>query len=401
MKKSTVKVSVLVLAVLLGLYAGMRFLTKIEPDQKKVVVLYGENSVKYPEVRASLLGMDVTGKIITEDNIDYSVLGEYQIRYLYRLFGILPLAEKHVQVNIVDMDSPEIGLPNGNVVFARSAEEDVFPAYTVTDNYDDEEHIRVSMDTEVTRTSDSVFESSLVACDSSENCTYKSLRVYVGDISEEEFEPGVFDLFRYDHAGTILRQDGNLLSEAEFGQIYFIGDSNFMNMSEYRWLNPSRVIARYALGPSSFDFPANYNNTPMSRSAAGLVHDLQPGMIVLHMGLSEAGNGDPVLLAQMYGDKLDELQEAAPDASIFVSAITPVVKGSTEAAASQTEINRANYCLLQMCTEKHIPMIYSSEVFFDEEGYGDEQRFQPDGFHFQGDNFPVYTEYVRDEVKLP
>ncbi|GEM_PF-2223230 len=382
-------------ALVLLLFAG----TGIRVSDEHITVVYGEQA-EMPAYSASFLGADLTDLVQVTDNINYDEPGAYEIRYVCRLFGI-PAARKTVSVQIVDIDSPEIVLPNGNIVFTRIGEEISMPEYTITDNHDTAEELQITFETGFDHTSEGTYDSTVTACDLAGNCSMKSLKYIVGEISEADFTPGVFDLFAYDSAHVISRRDGIYMSKRDYDQLYFIGDSNYLIMGQYKGgLDPRRVIARYAMSPGTFDKPAYFNNKEVIRNALELVRDLKPKAVVLHMGLSECGNGDPLVLAEMYAWRIDQLLQIDPDLQIIVSAITPVTKDTQEAAATQEQINRANYCLMKMCAQKNITMIYSSEVFFGEDGYGDPGHFQPDGYHIQGGDFQMYTDYVRDTAEL-
>ncbi len=371
------------------LFAGIR----ITPSKTTVDTLYG-NEVIYPEVKASFFGMDMTDRLTRTDDIDPGHVGTYHINY--RLF----FRSKSVTVNILDVDAPEI-TPETYVLFVKTGETAELPAYTVTDNYDDPKDITVSLEGEYDTNTPGTYSSRLRAEDTSGNTGTVTLKVCVGEISEEDFLPGNFDLFDYDTQGICYQRVEPALTDAQFRDIWFIGDSNFVNMSDHHSISPDRVLARFALAPGTFDLPVFYNGVQTDENVEYWIRRMRPERILVTMGYSEVAQGDPLALADAYEKKLELLHEAAPDAQIVVATIFPVNLEITEAGVTQAMINKANYCLLQMCERTGHRLINTAEYFVDPKtGIGFSNYYLADGFHINAGYFPIYNEYIKDTYKF-
>ena len=391
MKKQKMVLTIMIcfiVAAIAALWTAVRI--KTETDSLTLLV---NESVSYPEARAYLFSSDVSEQISVSDNINYSKPGNYSIRYQYRLFGFIPLKSHTVKVSVIDAESPEIILKNGNVVFCRTGSQPSEPEYTVTDNCDSSEQIRISIE-DVSQD-----KKRLIACDASDNCSSATLQYVYGDIEETDFEPGKFHLRDYDINHVVCRRDGALMSEQDFQQIYFIGDSNFMNMMMYdSGIRPDRILARFALTPQSLDHPVTYNKVEGFKSALHLITEFQPKAVIIHMGFT-AVTGNPLELAESYGRRIDEIRGLCPDTQIIVSAITPITRDYAQ-QETQIQVNRANYCLMHMCEEKGIYMMDASEILTGADGYGDPDHYQPDGLHIQGGDYENYVNYVKEVIEF-
>ncbi len=379
-----------VLLICLIVYAG----AVIQPEEDSVITIYGDRPSEVPSMKAAMFGTDVTDQVTVENDTDYSKVGTYHITYRYSPFGI-PLRTVRIPSVVADMDAPEIDMEDGAIVFSRSGEDWSYPSYRISDNYDAPDDIEVTLNKAEDASAAGVYPAELKACDTSGNCSVRTISIVVGDAEEDDFLPGNFDLEKLDTSHYLLETGTEPGPESMFRELYWIGDSNILNLGEYGGIPADRVIARYAMGPATFDLPIHYGNVQQNCSAVDLIKRIQPKRVILMMGEAESGSGDPLKLAEEYGKCLDELKEASPSTEIIVSAILPIRKGSTEAAASQEQINRVNYCLLQMCREKKIPMLCADSWLKDASGYGIPEYYLDDGFHLNAASFPAYTDYVK------
>ncbi len=391
---------VLPLAALCAVIAasGLMMSADIQPSENSVTVLYGQKA-EIPSYSARLFSSDISSRITVEDRSDYETLGEYQIDYSYRFLGI-PFKKVSVPVTVIDVDAPRIEMPE-TVFFSRVNEPDAEPVYSITDNYDDSETVKVRQSGNSDQTKEGAYPLKIVAEDSSGNTSSKTYLQVKGDIDEEDFAPGVFHLSDYDEEGVILRySEAEQMTEWEYMQVYYIGDSNYVNMGMCNAADSSHIFARLALSPSTFDLPVYHNNEMTYFNAAYLVEEYKPNTAVVLMGLSEAGSGDPVRLAEAYEKRIDELLEVSPDTQFIISAVLPVIEGKSEAAATQLQVNRVNYCLLRMCERRGWSMLDATEVFTGENGYAENRLFAEDGYHIKNDYFWKYLDQVRCSVHL-
>ena len=391
MKKILIPLGILA-AFLLLFFFGI----KITPEKDTLNVLYG-SPVETPGASASFLGSDLSDRIVVTDDIDETTIGTYHITYT--IAGI-PFRSAETAVNILDVDAPEI-TPETYVLFTKTGEDVQLPDYNVTDNYEDPEHITVNLEHDYDNGTPGTYTAKLTAEDTSHNRSSATLKIVVGDLSEEDFLPGNFDLFNYDIQGICYQRVEPSLTDEQLQEIWFIGDSNFVNMSDHHSLRPDRVLARFALAPGTFDLPVFYNGAQTQENTEYWIRRYQPERILVTMGYSEVAAGDPLALADAYAKKLSLLKEADPDAQIVVATIFPVNLEITEAGVTQAMINKANYCLLKMCEREGYRLINTAEYFVDPKtGIGFSNYYLADGFHINAGYFPVYNEYIKDTYKF-
>ncbi|MCR5228974.1 MAG: hypothetical protein K6D03_02505 [Solobacterium sp.] len=392
------KTAITAACFLLTAFAAVQMSADIRPAADSVTVIYGEKA-EIPPCTAKLMSFDVTPMITVQDCSDYEKTGDYRIDYVYKVLGI-PFRRVSVPVSVIDVDAPQIEMPE-TVYFSLVNKPDAEPVYSITDNYDSTDAIEVRRSGETVPSREGTYPMRVIAKDSSGNVSSKTFFQVKGDIGEADFEPGVFHLKDYDNSGVILDyNEATEMTEWECSQIYYIGDSNFVNMGMCNAADSSHVFARLALSPSSFDLPVYHKNEMTYYNAAYLVKEYRPNTAVVLMGLSEAGSGDPVGLADAYEKRIDELQEASPDTQFIISAVLPVIEGESEAAASQLQVNRVNYCLLKMCEKRGWNMLDAAEVYTGENGYAETRLFAEDGYHIKNEYFWKYLDQVRCSVHL-
>lgn len=371
----------------------LHFGCRIIPEPDSVDFLYGEK-INVPEYQAHLFGMDVHDQVQVSDDINEQKYGTYTVKYTWKLLGI-PFRSAEAAVNILDVDAPVITLKKDAVCFSRVNEQYSLPSYTVEDNCDPEEDIEIKVTGDVDNTKAGTYDAMLTACDLSGNCSGQALTMVVGNVSDDEFEKKDFKLEDYDTDNTILPYAEELLDDYEFSQILFCGDSNYVNMSVYNGLPGDQVIGRYALAPDTFEEPSFYQGIQTDVSVSEYIRRLQPETLLLNMGLAEIGNGNPLKMIDAYEKCIDEIHELSPDTEVVIAAVLPVCESYNEPGLEQSQINRYNYCLLEMCSKLGLKMVDPNIYFKDQTGWANPDFFLEDGYHITAAFFNLYEEVVR------
>ncbi len=376
-----------------GGYTVLKTGSRLNVPVQSITALYGEN-VQIPDCTAFLFSKDITDSVAVTDNIDTEHVGTYTCTYSLSWHGI-PLQKVDLPVTIADVDAPVIETDTGAVLFVSTGEKADLSPYRVSDNYDRPEDITLSISGDYDINTEGYYKVRITARDTSGNISEKHLILAVGEPCEKDFIPGNFDIYAYDHTGVCFEGKAEPMTDEQFDRLYFIGDSNYVNMAKYKAVDPGHVLARHAMAPGTFDLPVIYRNTQTNRSALQIISTIQPEYCIISMGLSEAGSGDPLALAEDYEKCIIRLQEACPETVFIVSSIMPVIEGKSKAAATQTQINRVNYCLMKMCERIHINMIYNAEWLTDDTGYANKDYFLRDGFHLKAGHFGIYTDCIK------
>ena len=396
-KERLLIIIVIALAAVAGIFALLHFGTVITPAQSHIEVSYSEQSIAVPEYEAKLLGNDIHDQIQVTNDIKTGVVGRYYIEYRFLLFGKLPIRNAEVPVDIRDTEAPKIYLRNGNISFNKLHEDPALPEYAVTDDYD--EQPSVSIDGMIDQEKEGIYPARVRACDQSANCTTIDISVVVGDISNEDLKPGRFDLRSYFDSSVILDTAAEPIGSDDFRKIYFIGDSNILNMGIYESdISASRVIAQYTLSPSTFDSTVWYNGDQVNVDALTIITQTQPDTIVMDIGKSELDMGGQFYaMIKQYKKVIQDIQAASPSTRIVICSLLPTA-ADVDGKATQTELNAANYCLASMCRDMHLQMLYTAEAFYQEGGYADADLYNEDGYNLKGVNFSQYTQYIKDHL---
>ena len=387
------------LALLIAAAAVVFFSIDIKPETDHLQLLVGDVLSGYPAYRATVFGMDVHDRVAVTDNIDYHHAGEYSIDYSFRF---TPLIQKtaHVPVTVLDVDSPVINMPEGSIYFIRTHDEFVLPEFTIEDSYDASEDITVEVSGEVDPDTAGEYKLQIKACDASDNCSVKSLAVEVGDIREEDFQPANFHLYNYDTVPVILEMNKEYLSDEEYSQIYLVGDSNYLNLAQEGGYPAERVIGRFALSPNSADLPVTFNNEQTDKILLEMLAELQPRCILMDIGLTQSGAGNPIQLKEQYRELIHEIREVTPDTIIYVSSLFPVSSGENEVHVTQAQVNKTNYYLLKLCEEEGLKMFDVPSYLYGEDGCANMEFFRPDGYHLSGMYYSLFTDHIRSYLKV-
>ena len=70
------------------------------------------------------------------------------------------------------------------------------------------------------------------------------------------------------------------------------------------------MIGRFALSPNSADLPVTYNNEQTDKTLLELLADLQPRCILMDIGLTQSGAGNPIQLKNQYRQLIHDIREA-------------------------------------------------------------------------------------------
>ena len=105
---------------------------KLKGDEK--LVLEFSTDFKEPGYEAKYFGKDISDKVYTSTDMDFSKIGDYVIKYMVRKNRIVVTRER--KVSIVDTKKPEITLTGEDTVKICPNKEYIEEGYTAKDNYD-------------------------------------------------------------------------------------------------------------------------------------------------------------------------------------------------------------------------------------------------------------------------
>lgn len=140
-------------------------------------------------------------------------------------------------------------------------------------------------------------------------------------------------------------------------------------------------------------------NATLKNGGAGTLLDkmleTQYGKIYILLGINEIGfNTD--YFAEVYGNMLQTIKDAQPEATIYIMSLTPVTKAKSDAGAPFTmdRIREYNEALYQLAVEYECYYVDLVDALADESGYLPSMD-STDGVHFVVAKYPVWADYLR------
>lgn len=121
----------------------------------------------------------------------------------------------------------------------------------------------------------------------------------------------------------------------------------------------------------------------------------QYGKIYIELGINEIGY-DPDYFAELYGEMLDKIIEAEPNADIYISAIMPVTKGKSDSSSvfNNERIRNANAALKRLAEDKSCYYLDLYSAYAGEDGYLPAD-WSGDGVHLHAEYYSVWESYIR------
>lgn len=175
----------------------------------------------------------------------------------------------------------------------------------------------------------------------------------------------------------------NRTPKALFVNSVVMGDSITEGFAAYDVLAASSVIAD--IGVELIDLGDEIEK----------VENLNPQVIFLAYGNNdiEATNGNTELFETQYKKALAEIQDAVPDARIFINGILPVSSSVLDARPWYNNIDAYNEVLRSICDEKNL-------TYIDNSGIVSEDLFEQDGIHFQSAFYPLWAQNMAEVAAL-
>ncbi len=199
------------------------------------------------------------------------------------------------------------------------------------------------------------------------------------------------------------------VSDDFFDDAVFFGNSLVNGLELYGQMKGGDFCA--ATSASVISVTSTLNATLKNGSAGTMLDKMlekEYGKIYILLGINEIGfNTD--YFAEIYGDMLQRIKDAQPEAKIYIMSLTPVTKAKSDAGAPFTmdRIREYNAALYQLAVDYECYYVDLVEALADSSGYLPASD-STDGVHFVVSKYPVWADYLRthyagdpDDVKHP
>ena len=197
------------------------------------------------------------------------------------------------------------------------------------------------------------------------------------------------------------------VEETYFDDAIFVGDSLTYGLGAYQVLDAGRVVAHTGINPQTILTSAVIEQ-PDGTAVTVLeaVRAAAPHKVYVMLGSNGVAFLSQSSIVEFYGEFLDQLREALPDAIFYVQSVLPVTheKESGDSRYANSKIDALNEALLELATEKGVYYVNVAEAIKDENGCLPAE-VSTDGMHFGVGTYRKWVEYLLthtvDETKLP
>ena len=190
-----------------------------------------------------------------------------------------------------------------------------------------------------------------------------------------------------------------------FSDAVFMGDSLADGFRVYSGSLPmgsggATYITAKSISPRTFLQPNVQINVegsgPIDPWAA--IDQIQPGKIYVTLGtnaLNAVGN-EPEGIIEDYYRLVDKLREYVPDATIYITTVTPVAAFAEKDHPGLVfaRIYRMNQLIAKMCNEKGLGLINLYDVLKSDSGYLKEDIAYSDGIHLTPTGYQMWADYL-------
>lgn len=197
------------------------------------------------------------------------------------------------------------------------------------------------------------------------------------------------------------------LDESYFDDAVFVGDSLTYGLGAYQVLDAGKVIAHTGINPQTILTKSCIEQPDGSTlTALEAVKAAAPHKVYLMLGSNGVAFLSQDKIIEFYGDFLDQLRDALPDAIFYVQSVLPVTheKEMDDGRYANSRIDVLNEALLELATEKGAYYLNVAEAIKDENGCLPADR-STDGMHFGVSTYRLWVDYLLshtvDESLLP
>ncbi len=161
----------------------------------------------------------------------------------------------------------------------------------------------------------------------------------------------------------------------------------------------TKFLTRQSLSPSSFTQPnamIDFGGGPVDPWAA--IEQINPGKVYVTIGTNTLNNGAEIsTFLDSYNLLVDKIQQYAPNATIYITTITPTAATVQERKPNINigRIYEANVGLAKMCNQRGLALINLYDVLQSASGYLREDICASDGIHLTPAGYREWMNYLQ------
>ena len=357
---------------------------------KNVELDYGE---KYSEsgYKAYMFNKEISDDIKTTNNIKDKI-GEYEVVYTYNFFIYNIKRIRNVKVS--DLSGPKINLKGDKELSITIGTEYNEPGYDAIDELDGDLTDKVKVTNKVDTSKIGDYEVIYEVKDKAGNKTKEVRKVKV-----EKLKPYQLSLEEYSLDGwydEVKLKETTNYGDAYFNKITMVGDSNTMNMYLNGFLTGIRAWAIPCLHADSMhSIDINLYGLGLQMKLLDAVEKYKPETMILNFGTFSTEWITEELFIEKANSMIEEIKKKSPDTNIILISIYPIKKGYNINSFKQEKINKFNFLILEMAYKHNLKYLDVQEVLKGPDGYGKEEYFVDDKFHFTYLGHSIAKEYIK------
>lgn len=177
----------------------------------------------------------------------------------------------------------------------------------------------------------------------------------------------------------------------------FIGDDNVVALTSSSSITVDRYVGENGLSVSNLTKKScvYFADDSSSYTIPQAISKMKPRRVIVMIGKNDLdGTMTADNFVQTYSQALDALHTAYEYCDIIVSAVPPVAKDSTDAAAVQTRIDQFNQSLAKMCEDNGYKYLNAAEVLKNKSGFAEDAYISKDTGVLTSSGVNAYLDYV-------
>lgn len=204
---------------------------------------------------------------------------------------------------------------------------------------------------------------------------------------------------------VVKTRDFVQVDDSYFDDALFIGDSRMVGLSEYCQDLDERATFYAKKSLTIYDIKDKaWIKTEDGRKITlwEALEEQQYSKIYIMVGINELGTGDENYFKNAYQEVVNMLEQAEPNAIIYICSIMHVSaeKNENDLLYNNTNINLRNDAIMELADGQNIFYLNVNEAVDDEEGNLNSE-WTSDGVHLKGANYEPWHDYLRSHGILP
>lgn len=402
MKKRKLKVMNILITFLALLVIIILIVLGINSTKSDFKVMLNELEIKTGQefkndFKAEFKGVDVTDNVKTENNVDTSVAGIYEIKYIYIKSGKEYIVKK--KITVIDNEAPVISLKGGNdiIVLVNSKYND--PGYVALDNSDGDITENVTIKGEVDTSKEGEYIITYYVNDKSNNETEVTRKITVTKSSPLSMSIKDFTLDGLFEGVTL--KETEKASDEYIDNIIFAGDSMALYYVINEQIPGTRLWHQISITPeTALTSPIYINHQDTDKTFVQNFEIYKPDMVIMTLGTNSAAYMSPEYFYEKYTELVTQIKKVSPNTKLIIQSIPPVDKqwDSSTNGINNDKINKLNYYIGKMCEELDVKFLNSAPILKDENGQCKKGYCREDGIHLTKAGQELLMEYAKTHM---